>query len=349
MIFNNIYFELTFLVVIYGCINWFLKKNSFLIDNIKSSIHKKEVSSEINTPLSGGLFFIIFISIYFIQYNFLLIIFLLLIYFIGILSDLNLLKSPKIRLIFQTIIVIFFISLSNIKVLSISIPFLDNLLQNNYVNLIFVTFCILIIINGYNFIDGVNTLVIGNLIICLTSIILISDINNLNLDKNLIFPVLLIFIVIFIFNLFGKSFLGDSGTYCVSFFISIILINFFYENYGKISPYYVANLIWYPAIENLFTIVRRTLSKKIISEPDNNHFHQLLYSFLIKRINLQKKLYVNSLTGILINLYMFISLIFAFNIYSNTMALATLILFNLFIYFFLYFWLYSKNKHSIKV
>ena len=39
--------------------------------------------------------------------------------------------------------------------------FLDNILQNNYINYLFVTFCVLIIINGSNFIDGMNTLCIG--------------------------------------------------------------------------------------------------------------------------------------------------------------------------------------------
>ena len=342
-IFNNLLFESLFLVFIYALINLMLKKNSFLLDKLETSSHKKNVYSKLNTPLSGGLFFIIFFSIYLIQGNFLFTIFLIAIYLIGLLSDLNLLQSPKRRIIIQACLIIFYVSLSNTKILSIGISPFDILLQDTYINLIFTTFCILIIINGYNFLDGINTLVIGNFIICVTSIILISELNNLNLNLNLILQILPIFVIIFIFNFLGKSFLGDSGSYSISFFISIILINFFYENYGVISPYYIASLIWYPALENLFTIIRRIFKKKVISEPDNNHFHQLLYSFLSVKIHFIKKLYLNSLTGILINIYMLVSAIIAFNFYTHTISLLILILINIIFYFLGYFYMYNKR------
>ncbi len=341
-IFNNLYIELIFLIFNFGLINYLLKKNFFLLDDAESSIHKKGVQNKLNTPLSGGLFFIIFILIYFFQYNFLLIFFLILIYLIGLFSDLNFIKSPSRRLIIQTSIVMLYIFFSNIKIISINISFLDILLKNYYINFIFVTFCILIIINGYNFIDGVNTLATGNFIICISSIVLISNINNLNLDENFILPVLLILVVIFIFNFFGKSFLGDSGAYCIGFFISIVLINFYFENYGMISPYYVANLIWYPALENLFSIIRRKFNKKIASQPDNDHFHQILYSHLLKKIDLKNKFFINTLTGMLINLYMLGSSMLAFNYYTHTVSLVILILINVIVYFSVYFYLYNK-------
>ena len=180
-IFNNLLFESLFLVFIYALINLMLKKNSFLLDKLETSSHKKNVYSKLNTPLSGGLFFIIFFSIYLIQGNFLFTIFLIAIYLIGLLSDLNLLQSPKRRIIIQACLIIFYVSLSNTKILSIGISPFDILLQDTYINLIFTTFCILIIINGYNFLDGINTLVIGNFIICVTSIILISEFHLKNL------------------------------------------------------------------------------------------------------------------------------------------------------------------------
>jgi UDP-N-acetylmuramyl pentapeptide phosphotransferase/UDP-N-acetylglucosamine-1-phosphate transferase len=342
IIFNNLYLELIFLIFSYGLINWILKTNFFLIDKTESSIHKKKIFNNLNIPLSGGLFFIIFTSIYFFQYYSLLILFLILIYLIGILSDLNLVKSPTVRLIIQTSIVLLYIFFSNTKIISINISFLDVLLRNFYFNLIFVTFCVLIIINGYNFIDGINTLATGNFIICIISIIFVSNINNLNLDKDFILPVLSILIVIFIFNFFGKSFLGDSGAYAISFFISIVLIHFYFENYGMISPYYIASLIWYPALENLFSIIRRKFNKKTASQPDNKHFHQLLYSYLLKKISLKNKFYLNSVTGMLINFYMLGSSIIAFNIYTHTVNLVILILANVTIYFLVYFYLYKK-------
>ncbi len=340
---NNIFFELILILFTYFLINYTLKKNSFLIDNIGSSIHKRKIYSRIGTPLSGGLLFIFFFSIYYFKYNNILIFFLFIIYFLGLLSDLNLLKSPKIRFLFQISILVVYLFFTNTQIISVSIPFFDNLLKNNLFNIFFVTFCVLVLINGYNFIDGVNTLVIGNFILCLTSVILLSKFNNLNVDLYLLYKIMLVCCGIFIFNIFGKSFLGDSGTYSISFVMSVILINFAYDNVGKVSPYYIANLLWYPAIENLFTIIRRILNKRDFSKPDNKHLHQLIYFYLNKKINLKNKLYINSLTGILINIYLMVSLIVAFNIYSHTISLLYLIIFNLIIYFSIYFYLLKRK------
>ena len=67
--------------------------------------------------------------------------------------------------------------------------------------------------------------------------------------------------VFVLFNFLEKNFLGDGGVYGLSFFIGFIIIqlSFFDE---KISPYFLANLLWYPAFENLFSIIRRSLDKK---------------------------------------------------------------------------------------
>ena len=340
---NNIYFELILILFTYFLINYILKKNSLLIDNIQSSTHKREIYSRIDTPLSGGLLFLLFFSFYYFKYNNILIFFLFTIYLLGLLADLNLLRSPKIRFLFQISILVFYIFFTNTEIISTSIPFFDNLLKNNLFNIFFVTFCILVLINGYNFIDGINTLVIGNFILCLTSIILLSKFNNLNVDLILLYKIMLICIAIFIFNILGQSFLGDSGTYSISFVISVIIINFAYDNLGKVSPYYIVNLLWYPAIENLFTIIRRVMNKKDFSKPDNKHLHQLIYFYFDKKINLKNKLYINSLTGILINLYLMLSLIVAFNIYSHTINLIYLIIFILIIYFSIYIYLYKRK------
>ena len=82
---NNIYFELTLILLIYLLINYTLKKNLFLIDNIQSSTHKREIYSTIGTPLSGGLLFVFFFSFYYFKYNDVLIFFLFIVYFLGLL------------------------------------------------------------------------------------------------------------------------------------------------------------------------------------------------------------------------------------------------------------------------
>jgi UDP-N-acetylmuramyl pentapeptide phosphotransferase/UDP-N-acetylglucosamine-1-phosphate transferase len=54
--------------------------------------------------------------------------------------------------------------------------------------------------------------------------------------------------------------MGDSGSYLIAIIIGIYLIKF-YELNILISPYYIALLLWYPAFENLFSLVRRLKTK----------------------------------------------------------------------------------------
>ena len=156
---------------------------------------------------------------------------------------------------------------------------------------------------------------------------------------------LLILIIIFAFNFFGNSFLGDSGTYIIGFLLGVLCVSFAYENYTRISPYYVVCLLWYPAFENLFSIIRRLLGKLSPSKADNNHLHHLLYFFIGKKSLFKKKIYHNTMTGIIINIYNVFSISIASFYYNHTKSLIIIIIFNWLVY--LYFYNFF-NKYFLK-
>ena len=104
---------------------------------------------------------------------------------------------------------------------------------------------------------------------------------------------LIILLSVFLYNFFGKSFLGDSGTYCISFLIGVLCIKFAYENFIKVSPYFIVSILWYPAIENLFSILRRISFKKKLSKADNWHLHHLIYFFIDKHVVLKNGILKN--------------------------------------------------------
>ena len=86
-------------------------------------------------------------------------------------------------------------------------------MQNNYINYLFVSFCILIIINGSNFIDGMNTLCVGYYLL-ISSIILYLQLNEIIIIKNLsIFYIFIWILFVFLLNLTNQLYLGDSGSY----------------------------------------------------------------------------------------------------------------------------------------
>jgi len=320
--------------------NFVFKKFNILIDRTNISNHKSFINGHKTTPLLGGFVFFL-ILVFFLPENYQY--FTILIFFIfltGLLSDLDILRSPFIRIIFQTIIIVVYLFLFDNFVSSIRIDFFDNLLNIFFIKLFFASFCILVLINGTNFIDGVNTLAVGYFILVASNIFYLTEVNNLDLDILLVSTCLTSLVIIYIFNFFGKIYLGDGGAYLISFAIGVTLIKFSNDNYS-VSPYYIVALLWYPAYENLFSIIRKKILKKTPSTPDNEHLHQFIYLYLDKLFNINKN-FSNTLSGILICLYNLFYFLFIFDKYSQTETLAYSIIFNVLFYNLLYFLLRKK-------
>ena len=130
----------------------------------------------------------------------------------------------------------------------------------------------LILINGTNFIDGLNGLVILYYI----SIILILKLSGLNFEvyDNTFYIdyILLILSLLFVLNFLNKIYLGDSGS-LIGFLFAYYLISI-YEQNPNMSPFFIILLLWYPCFENLFR-VRKQRFKSLLNLI--KHFHQLLY------------------------------------------------------------------------
>ena len=329
-------FKIIIFVLSYFVLNKFLIYKNILLDKIDISQHKRGVAINKKTPLTGGLIFIIFMFFTPILDDQIFIISILMIYLLGLLSDVNILSSPPKRIFFQSLILAGMIFFGNLEIRTISIEFFDKILEINFFNIIFLLFCLLVLVNGSNFLDGLNTLVVVYFLICLIIIYISSNYYNLILDYELFKNIIVILTIISLFNLFGKSFLGDSGSYCIAFFVGVISVKFIYENPQTVSPYFIALLLWYPAIENLFSIIRRSLFKKKLSLADNHHLHHLVYLFLNKKFSKKNKILINSLSGIVINIYNFIVISFSVFFISNSKVLIFVILINLMMYLLTY-------------
>ena len=266
----------------------------------------------------------------------------LLMLILGIFSDSNKISSPKIRLFLQVILLLSFVLLIDLRINDIRVNFLNKLLNINLISIIFTIFCILVLINGSNFIDGLNTLLLGYYILVCSFLIFLSNEYNLVLNQNI--NLFLIFlIVIFLFNFFGKFFLGDSGAYLISFYLAFFVIDFSTKN-NSVSPYLICFLLWYPAFENLFSILRRTIKKKKVQEPDQNHLHQMIYNFLTKKKLINHKI-INTSTGLIINFFNIIMFLIFYKFYSKTDILVIGIMINIFVYLSLYFSIKKKLEH----
>ena len=335
-----IFIYLSTLLIFILFINKFLIKKNILI-NETGDLHQK-FSSKSSVPLTGGIFiFLGFLFYYDGIYSFIL--FSLAILILGILSDLKLIRSAKKKLLLQIFFILFYIIYNDVQLSDTRIDFLDMILRNNYINYFFVTFCILIIVNGSNFIDGMNTLCIGYYLL-ITSIIYYLKLSDLISIENI--SILYLFIVLlfaFIINLKNKFFLGDSGAYLIGFIFSILLINIYKWNPG-LSPFFIILLLWYPSYENLFSIFRKNILKKSAMYPDAKHAHQLIYFFINKRYRLTS-LQSNIFTSQIINTYNFLIMLIALNFISNSKIQISLIVFNIMFYNLIYLKLF-KYKYT---
>ena len=124
-------------------LNFFLEKSS-------NQSHKK-ITKKSRVYTLGGLFFLI--SILILKVSIFLKIGFILIYLIGLLADKNILKSAYIRLFIQLTFTFFIIYFSQIIISETRIIFLDQLIKYQIVGLIFTVLCILILINGTNYLD----------------------------------------------------------------------------------------------------------------------------------------------------------------------------------------------------
>jgi UDP-N-acetylmuramyl pentapeptide phosphotransferase/UDP-N-acetylglucosamine-1-phosphate transferase len=338
---NNIYFIIIPILLYF--FNNILKTKKFFY-NYSGESHQK-FSGEKYVPLTGGLYLIIFLA-FFLNQNFIeLYIFLFLTFSIGLLSDLRLVSSPVKRFTMQTILILFFLYSFDLQISFTRINFLDHLLTNIYFSVFFTCFCLVILMNGSNFIDGLNGLVLIYYTIILI-ILFKLDSSSLLLFNKMQFHYLIYFLLILIvFNFCNKFYLGDSGTYLLSFFVGFLLIDT-YNNNLHISPFFIVLLLWYPCFENLFSIIRKFKFNRSPMKPDNMHLHQLLFYFILKKIKVNKN-YVNNFSSLVINFYnLVIFYLGSINLY-NTEYLILLIILNILIYIISYLNLF-KYKFRTK-
>ena len=321
MIFYSIYLLLIMLVSI------FLKKKGLFL-NYSGDDHQS-FSNVGNIPLTGGIFLILPI-IFFYSNDLILVSFFSAIFLIGFFSDRKILVSAKIRFFFQIFLIISFVIITDLKILTSRIEFFDMMLNNKLFAYLFSSFCLLILINGSNFIDGLNGLLISY------SLIVIYKLGNLGIITDQIifdqyfYLILLVLFVLLLLNIFNILMIGDGGAYLLGFFLGFIIISS-HNNNVNISPYFYISLIWYPCFENLFSILRKLNKQFSPLNPDNKHLHQLVFFFVKKKLGLSIVLSNNLSSAILILFNFLIIHICTLNP-SSTIFQVKLIIFSIIFY-----------------
>ena len=96
-------------------------------------------------------------------------------------SDLKQLNSVSLRFFVQCILVLIFVNFLKIEINYTKINIFDQWLTISLINIIFVTFCLLVLKNGSNFIDGINGLTIGYFLVIFLTILI--NLSHFEYDK----------------------------------------------------------------------------------------------------------------------------------------------------------------------
>ena len=331
------YYYLMILVIIVLVLNNFLKKNFFLTSN--TGDNHQLFTSNSQVPLSGGLvLYLGFLYTYVEQIS--IIVPLSLLLSIGIFSDLKILTSAKLRLFLQIFIVLLFTTLNDLKIADTRLELLDLFLNYDVFNYSFVIFCILIVINGTNFLDGLNTLNLGYYLLVTGSLWFLEHNNLIIIDTFNVSYIFYLLLCVYFLNFFNLLYLGDSGSYILGFMYSFFLINVYNQNFTILSPFFIILLLWYPCFENLFSMIRKNKLNISTLKPDTNHFHQLVFFYFKKKLQFNILL-TNVFSANLINIFNIFNFIIALKYIYHTKILIGLILLNLISYIIIYLSLFS--------
>jgi len=198
---------------------------------------------------------------------------------------------PGTKLLLQTIPIFFLID-QNLYLTNLGNYIIFGNLELGSVERIFTFLCCLLLINAFNYNDGIDGLAAVIAITVLISFSLFLFILGNKSDSNNLFIILTPILIFLIFN-FGllsnfKVFLGDSGSNLLGFIIAFIAIYIFNEN--GVHP---AIIIWplaYIVYEFLSVTIFRIIKNTGTFKPGKDHLHYEIinvfklrpfYSFLI--------------------------------------------------------------------
>lgn len=135
-------------------------------------------------------------------------------------------------------------------------------------------------VNAVNMADGQNGIVTGMFVIWSLCLFAVSGAGTQVVALGLFATSL----VAFLFNMAGRAFLGDSGTYGVTFVFGVLAISA-HNSWGVTAE---TITIWFfiPVMDCFRLMFTRVLGGRAPSDPDRNHFHHRLQDRVGKNFGL---------------------------------------------------------------
>jgi len=136
------------------------------------------------------------------------------------------------------------------------------------------------IVNAVNMADGQNGLVPGMFVVWSLCLMLVGDLFVARVAQVLAF----VSFIVLLFNLRGRLFLGDCGSYGVTFVIGLLAMMAYTR--GRVSVETIIVWFYIPVADCLRLIITRRVQGRSPMAPDTDHFHHRLQQKLGKTYGL---------------------------------------------------------------
>ncbi len=135
----------------------------------------------------------------------------------------------------------------------------------------------LIVINGFNFIDGIDGLAAGTAFLCSFFILLFAFQND---RYYMALPAVMVAGSTLGFLYYNSNpariFMGDSGSYFLGYTMAAMAIKVARSEEGIINIFVPFMILFVPIVEVLVTVARRLIERERLFKPDTNHIHHCL-------------------------------------------------------------------------
>ena len=136
----------------------------------------------------------------------------------------------------------------------------------------FTVLCLVGLKNAINMTDGLNGLLIGLAIFWCICLLMYASANMIPYLSMFLLGLL----ILLPYNLAGRLFLGDAGSYTIGISVGLLMIHTYREAAGALPMMTVVLWLSIPVIDCLRVMGMRLLTRRSLADADTNHLHHWL-------------------------------------------------------------------------
>ena len=207
-----------------------------------------------------------------------------LLFFVGVRDDLKSVKSKR-KLLFQLIVALMITILGDVRITNFQ-GFLGIWEMSYIVSILFSVFVYVLIINGFNLIDGIDGLASGVAIVASITFAILFAVNRehiYSIEPIIITGSLLAFFIYNVFSRKNKIFLGDTGSLTIGFLIAVVTVYFIEIDRAEGHLHYIISvpamtfaILVVPLFDTLRIFVIRAIRGQSPFAADRKHIHHRL-------------------------------------------------------------------------